>query len=126
MDAAELRIGNYVSLKVIKTLIIKDYEYFNDAHLYKPIPITDEWLLKFGFEKKVRSDHSLMYSKEGRFTEKMSIVYWNYVATGNDGWLYSLMDEEGKYSEFGVPLENIHQLQNLYYALTGKELTIKD
>ena len=55
IDAKELRIGNLIDSRIgITTLNIHQLEEilnFTDIDLgYKPIPLTEEWLLKFGFE----------------------------------------------------------------------------
>jgi hypothetical protein len=56
MKEKEFRIGNLVYGKKIETVrgIIDAYAWFNDEanlhiELCKPIPLTEEWLLKFGF-----------------------------------------------------------------------------
>lgn len=72
-----------------------------------PIPISSEWLIKFGFEKS-------------------GYDYWN-----SRQECFELRDREnGEYcycvncGEYDVsePIQYIHQLQNLYKALTNKEL----
>jgi hypothetical protein len=70
----------------------------------KPIPLTEEWLLKFGFE----------YSD----------------LNGDSGlWKIPPFQIYGKYNQFlydyRLDVNYVHQLQNLYFALTGEELTIK-
>ena len=70
----------------------------------KPIPLTEEWLLKFGFE----------YSD----------------LNGDSGlWKIPPFQIYGKYNQFiydyKLDVNYVHQLQNLYFALTGEELTIK-
>ena len=66
----------------------------------KPIPLTEEWLLKFGFEHKL-----LVWE------------YNNFCITGCFTYGYCLN---------GYCLDNlfprfkyVHQLQNLYFTLTG-------
>ena len=72
-------------------------------HHYKPIQLTEEWLVKFGFIKRTPTGY---YFDMGR----MSI---------------NLPDFEYKNIRIDVKLKYVHQLQNLYFALTGEELTIK-
>lgn len=52
MKVTELRIGNLVypdaSYPEPITVCAKDFE---DTTYLKPIPLTEEWLLKFGFKK---------------------------------------------------------------------------
>jgi hypothetical protein len=75
-------------------------ETFSD---FEPIPLTEEWLLKFGFEWK---NHGLHKDN------------WVIRQFGGD-WTIFLSNE--KYN-FDIKLCYVHQLQNLYFALTGEEL----
>ena len=69
-----------------------------------PIPITEEWLLKFGFEKNLywRKDWLQIQQSENEFSIYISDDYMG--------------------QEYGEPFKYVHQLQNLYFALTGAEL----
>ena len=108
MEANELRIGNYVcdDIKDHKTFInakdIYEIALNNNKHSY--IPLTEEWLVKFGFEIEWIISH-----KE---------EYFNLFQKG-DVYFYSA-DAHHHTSE---EIKYVHQLQNLYFALTGKELT---
>lgn len=119
MEASELRIGNFISDRVasdsfcaeVKKL---DYSrcYYGQFHSFysdlKPIPITEEWLIKFGFDLVVKEGNQ----NEFRVYSLNQITY-----NTNHGWWWKHhLDLQPKY---------IHQLQNLYFALTGKELKIK-
>lgn len=74
----------------------------------KPIKLTKEWLLKFGFE------HNDDFYSIGLIHIWYGVESsdFNY---GNKNALYSIKT-----------IKHVNQLQNLYFALTGKELTIKD
>lgn len=79
---------------------------------FKPIPLTEEWLLKFGFELLVR---------------KSSDGYKNTIfSMKNPSWTLMELDK-GYGVKFwqGNSLLYVHQLQNLYHCLCGEELTIK-
>lgn len=121
INANELRIGNYVSdnfasdsfFAQVKKLDFTRCHYGNFHSCYsdlKPIPITEEWLLKFGFEQR---DH--LWS--------IDIDRYNKINYNSDqkllfsGQLGFSIQHDIKY---------IHQLQNLYFALTQKELTLND
>ena len=104
MTAKELRIGNIISangVDVVVTISViaqrKDFE---------PIPLTEEWLLNFGFKK----DGSEFSIYEYRYTVYLS----------NKNYFY-LCDNK----KVLTIMYNVHQLQNLYFALTGEELEIK-
>lgn len=102
----ELRIGNWVkprfsAFKDSKYKIPdgKTIDLMKDA---EPIPITPEWLERLGF-----INDSGDYYKDGFCIDTFS--------DSNHFWLLSSYEHHTK-------IEYIHQLQNLYFALTGKEL----
>lgn len=121
MKATELRIGNLFfeesSKEIIeviwleKTRIIFSGMFLNNWQA-KPIKLTPEWLVNFGFEK-------IDYH---RFKIKPSKFEWYYT--------YSTHDNAFRfYVEDTIVCLNVifyvHQLQNLYFALTGNELELK-
>lgn len=124
MKANELRVGNlvhfFMSTREEKVVEITP-RWFCSLSAGKPdseqreigasdlngywsgIALTEEWLLKFGFRKG-----SLFFSKaEFEF----------YFNDGDNGNWYPVVGGS-------VSVEYVHQLQNLFYALTGEELTI--
>jgi hypothetical protein len=118
MNATDLRIGNLVNYKTsegdVLTNVIdwqdlkwlsEDEELFNLAH--SPIPLTEEWLLKFGFEKQ------MMWTYAIDIIGNKKLIYY----LGEKGWSIG----NKNYSDFSN-LKYVHQLQNLYFALTGTEL----
>ncbi len=113
MEAKELRIGN---------LLLTDYDYLVEVEFihknhfdcrelttgsfvvngkYKPIPLTEEWLVKFGY----------------RWTNGYGYRFLK-------GWI-KLKEGVWKSYDLEAEVKYVHELQNLYYALTKKELTIK-
>jgi hypothetical protein len=66
----------------------------------EPIPLTEEWLVKFGFKPLVKD-----WQIKGLIihARKRGFVVNNRIPI----------------------LKTVHQLQNLYFALTGEELTLK-
>ncbi|NRA94432.1 MAG: hypothetical protein HRU26_17505, partial [Psychroserpens sp.] len=121
----ELRIGNWLYRKGDNENMYEvDWITIKEAHNYQPIPITEEWLEKFGFEKESIEKayfRVLIYSM--RLNEKLieiKIEMWK----GNDEWedYYSFY----KNWDYMNSCQHIHQLQNLYYALTGEELKMKE
>ena len=132
MKAEELRLGNLVIdplgekynyngvSRVIKiydnTFDTKDIEYggghINAKSVMKPIKLTPEWLVRMGFEL-----HE--YDNEVEFNE------W---ILSDDSFMIMYIKKVNQYEIYYNDSPNIkyvHQLQNLYRALTGKELTIK-
>ena len=95
-----------------------------------PIPITEEWLLKAGFEP--RTEYGV---KLKDFVDMSNIKYELLeLKKSNFKFLFQTNFSKGTIPFFlgvnrmdSLPfnLEYVHQLQNLYFALTGEELTIK-
>ncbi len=113
MEASELRINNYTNLGKIKSF------YESGVHLgmgatclysdLKPVALTEELLLKLGFVKKGKR-----WSKD-----------WFYLWEDNYNIVFALAEMQESIGKY-LNIEHVHQLQNLYFALTGEELTIKD
>jgi hypothetical protein len=116
MKATDLRIGNWVNLyddynsEVTGLTNTNKVWCVNNPHnencawnpdKIKPIPLTEGWLKKLGFEKALN----------GWWDETE-----NWCCNNNDFYLGAKM--------FLAKVDYVHQLQNLYFALTGKELTI--
>lgn len=124
MKATELRIGNLsertnkqTKEKLLIELIASDILDIHasgerSSFIYEPIPLTEEWLLKLGF--KYYSLPSENNVKRGYYTMKY-------------GSTFKIIISNKKYYflNFRKEIEYAHQLQNLYFALTGEELTIK-
>lgn len=119
MKASELRIGNFVNV------IDKDYQVTQILErgvncgligaLYeviKPIPLTEEWLERFGF-----NDDGF---KQYEFTNWGIKVKKDPHAISETNWIvfHGFMN---KFSEL-VSLNHVHQLQNLFYCLSNEEL----
>ena len=122
MKANELRIGNWVyndftreDIEVYPMMIHRLSKIEGEHHI-KPIPLTEEWLIKFGFEKDVLSLFNIEILKDKDPTSAIIICL-------EDG-----LCEITRNSRFGttISMKYVHQLQNLYFALTGEELEIKD
>jgi len=116
MNTQELRIGNWVykevgitALEPIK-LDLLDIIKHSYTDCFQPIPLTKEWLVKFGFEIDINPiDSEKVYVKYLRDKRTQSIEI------GIDMEFYN-----GIYSQ---KISHVNQLQNLYFALTGEELT---
>jgi hypothetical protein len=119
MKAQELRIGNWV-VNVDEYWEVRHVD-FNSMYIekscpFKPIPLTEEWLLKFGFEwddivTKTTGETEKMLYKNILLMQRHHATHWVAAPYG-----YLLSIHRTVY---------VHQLQNLYFALTGEELTIK-
>lgn len=110
MNLKELRIGLWVYL-------FGDAVQLTDDHLVyllarnstpEPIPLTEDWLLKFGFVFKLTGNE--VYDQIWEFDQ---FKIWQH----DEGFCHSF--------HHGGDLDYVHQIQTLYFALTGEELTIK-
>jgi len=129
MKVIELRLGNYVLYgKHIITVYNIHRDIINYAHAQGAddgdliesltgIPLTEEWLLKLGFEKPfnvVLNEYYPDYSfnhfhVDLKIEDNMSVCY-----------IYCIK------GSFRFVNYHVHQLQNLYFTLTGEELIIKE
>jgi len=118
MKASELRIGNLLEfsngIQPTKTVTV-GRRFFSSASIetedgdfeitcyYKPIPLTEEWLEKFGFEKHQNNVFTL-----GRFEV-------HFVSSSFYFRSYNI-----------VRVNFVHELQNAFYIQKRLELTIKN
>jgi hypothetical protein len=121
MKASELRIGNYISplgVGIDRVLFIDardntiECENFSERPIedFNPIPLNEEWLVKFGF-KKIGGKESYLWVLNGFELSEISSGFFIEFGSDNKKTFFPLY---------------IHQLQNLIYALSGEELTIKE
>ena len=119
IKANELRIGNCVKLNnSVTTLVPRDFQRycksFGIFEEFEPIELSEEWLLKAGFEKDdtgvdiFDQDYCEWYQRE------FPVI----------GILCQSSDKSYIFDENTdtLRLEYVHQLQNLYFALCGEEL----
>jgi len=121
MKSTELRIGNLVypfkdtpkkALGVGANILVAftDSQFLDcEIHQIEPIPLTEEWLLKFGFQKG-----GFDYLKNNLEISKLNNGIFDAYCTDLESFVFI---SEIKY---------VHQLQNLYFALTGDELTVNE
>ena len=126
MKANELRIGNWVKWNYEESSDGNAYpvefgyeldDIKNNPNIVEPIPLTEEWLVKFGFDKEEEYD-------EGK------VIDYRMTLMKNSLEFVSFWESEDitgvNQCQTGVDVEYVHQLQNLYFALTGTELEIKE
>lgn len=83
---------------------LKGFYQSNDVF---PIPLTEEWLLELGFQKKEKG-----YAKLTEMMEIFEISFGKHIEINR--------------VSFNNQIKYVHQLQNLYFALTGEELTLTE
>lgn len=116
IKATELRIGNWVDGGYNDRLYyrIKEHDFLNtDFAITKPIPLTEEILLKCGFDffNTCLYHPVIKHQYQFRFYE-------------NDLY-YGFYGECEFIKETQQPIKYLHQLQNLFYSLTGEELNVE-
>jgi hypothetical protein len=109
MKATELRIGNYVDYPLLGIATIDSGDQIDGVYeaAANPIPLTEEWLLKFGF-----NDDGVTFKLNG-------IHLW---FSSYDNCYLLRIYQIGSDIERKINIYFVHQLQNLYFALTGQEL----
>jgi hypothetical protein len=129
----ELRVGNLLQIAAVgetrpiqvtaETIArVERFKELSDIIL-EPIPLTEEWLLKFGFVKGETSDFGISLKRVpdysiNDFRIMLSDSVYHYIRKAWDGG-------SSQENESLAEIKYVHQLQNLYFALTGEELTIK-
>ena len=119
MEAKNFRIGNIVKLPNddwVKVFNVGDPEGSGNSvngyniDLCNPIPLTGKWLLMFGFKKPA---HSWIGSKFHLSEWDEYPLNWCVAMNKNNAVIFK-------------KLKYVHELQNLFFALTGQELELKE
>lgn len=132
VDVRELRIGNFFKISVCDNFrvdeIYKNEDGFycvknnigcNGSYLYgavedlQPISLTEELLLKCGFNVECY---------EFQIKEQLLLAiedFWILYNTRTNFYVVIFFNKAFKQIEY------LHQLQNIYFDLTGKELEVK-
>lgn len=124
IKSTEIRLGNLVFLdddSIWKVKEVSDRHLrcipfdknkigytHDDLECFSPIPLTEEWLIKAGFEL----EESLYYQNEVK-EYYLGNFYINYFPDKN---IFS-------YDSSSRDIESIHHLQNIYYSHILEELT---
>lgn len=87
------------------------------APCWSPVPLTEEWLLRLGFYLNDRG-HEKQYGPPHDWSP--CYIYWDKLS----GFCFQFENYQLNYED--IKVEYVHQLQNLYFSLTGKELEIKE
>ena len=110
INQKEVRIGNYVNVIGLLPVIVT-WQHIKSIsegdNQYRPILIAEYWLLKFGFEPSGRKEEYCLSKNDCNVIISRIQGDWNFI------WELSFM---------GRPIKYVHQLQNLYFAVTGMEL----
>lgn len=120
MNQNELRVENYVQKNGEQ--FIADHITILMAHNYSGIPLTEEWLVKFEAKRGIAFYWNIdkVKSLEIAINNDTAEIQW-YVYFRNKGEKITQDD----FVLLRKDLKYVHQLQNLYYALTSHELKTK-
>jgi hypothetical protein len=128
MKAKNLRIGNWVQdehdiVQYVYRLwkggaeLSENEEGFDDIDYSEDeifgIPITPEWLTKFGFEDKTNSVEKI-FTKDD----------FNWYSSSNE--IVIELDNGLSGYDLYTDCNQVHKLQNLFFAITGEELELKN
>lgn len=143
---SELRIGNFVTTRtekpsdihnspmrveeIYKRRVVCNFRNLpfgiHEEYLF-PIPITQKWLGDFEFTKRMINNFFPEFYKDctpPNYGKNFRIGFWFGMLKTSDRinpdrmfWQPELSGDSHTF-----PCKYIHQLQNLYFALTGKEL----
>ena len=106
MKANELMIGNYLMELTSNDIFQVSESYYQALNVNlecsRPIPLTEQWLLDFGFEYEL-----------GNCWQN-----WTRISLQKVGVCY-LVDFDNVTM---IGINYVHQLQNLYFSLTGNHL----
>jgi len=134
LNATDLRIGNYIEVSFLQdngkfkyemiqviANTIKDAERYGNEWDARPIPLSEGWLLKAGFEKG-KGLYSQWYFIQLLGTE----FYLRPNFLGGYLWGFDLEIASGYELNDAQPIQYLHQLQNLWKELSGNELMFKE
>ena len=122
MNTKELRIGSFYMVKFHDKWEEHRLDPFsicqaiNNEIKIKPIPLTEDRLLEFGFKKEVLSDDSgYYYALEFNENKYCDLS----ICSGDEkGFIEAVLFPYEEWFRF----KYVHELQNLFFAITGKEL----
>jgi len=143
MKTGDLRIGNwYTSVKFgvpvrceltdFSQLDVMSDGAYDDPpidEVFEPIPLTEEWLLKFGFKKAEKKidifpesfiKDNVMKSRLYLRLSHKGGYYWGFLTQG----IRETKETDHEFYDI-QPMLYVHQLQNLYFTLAGTELEVK-
>lgn len=117
MDNRIHQVGG-IDSECIDLIVCEEYFEFYPEDIVG-VPITEDWLKQFGF---------VLF--ESGF--KKNLTTDNFIIIEDD-MSYGLYDNSNLYQLgcgftpcLGAEIEHVHQLMNLFHALTGEELTLKE
>ena len=136
IDVRELRIGNIFKTSDCENFrvgeiykkedgfsFVENSVYCNGSLLYgavedlQPIPLTEELLARSGWKECDDACFIRYVYRNGKF--KMNIMICDLKK-----YILSINDIENRCQICNIEVKYLHQLQNIYYDVTGKELDV--
>ena len=129
MKIKDLNEGNYVKRKgeysnmqieyfEKKIIFFKGYHYGRYLAEIEPIQLSKEWLDKFGF---TFNDYKKGYCGKDIKGSDFPLVTPENINHSGEGFRF--VYEIGRVCKY-IEIKHVHQLQNLFYALTDEDLNI--
>jgi len=116
MKENEIRLNNLfvqAGSNFVETVTFETFELLSRGAIkISGIPLTEKWLLNSGFKQITTNEYLFVIPLKDRSLAVS--IYGNVEISSWDRLMIS----------HGCICEHVHQLQNLYFALTGEELQI--
>ena len=117
---SKLLDGDFIYF-MVDAYMIRDCQHYKENWAFEGIPLTPEILEKAGF--RILDDAGNWKSPEWNIWCSLETHFM--IGELNGEYAYYFSAEDDFYSYYSPKIIYLHQLQNLYFALTGQELTIK-
>lgn len=126
MNAKELRLGNLVMLGdiVAPVSIIELFSHTNainelNQDMIDPVPLSKEWLKRLGLIEHSVSD--FYYIELEEYILQVVVNGFSGTLEKDPKWFISIDTGHGS-QPVTITKRYVHELQNIYHALTGEEL----
>lgn len=109
MRGTDLRIGNLVFAVGVGDVEMSKLDNTTKYEQIQPIRLTEEWLIKFGFERTSfgRKKGAFILEAGSRIVKTDELIGFSWEKVFDKGYL---------------SINYVHQLQNLYFVLYEQEL----
>lgn len=91
---------------------------------FEPILLTDAWFKAFGFELIIDPDNEIMMKNGWADANHYSMITNKSIGPSTNLIIYKDGSSNHCFTQSGR-LKYVHEVQNLYFALTGQELKVK-
>ncbi len=107
----EMELSGFILGKLLSYRPGKTFDFINEV---KPIKLTEEWFIRLGLSQYNNNELDPLQAYQYKIT---------YEAVYSDWIIYFQQFEKNDWTVFTVSY--VHQLQNLFFALTSNELVLK-